>query len=99
MECYLDNSATTKCSQAATEKMVELLTKEFGNPSSMHEMGMIAENEVKAAAEKIASTLKVQPKEIYFTSGGTESNNLAILGVADAAKRRYDLSAHRSGLP
>lgn len=88
MECYLDNSATTKCSQAATEKMVELLTKEFGNPSSMHEMGMIAENEVKAAAEKIASTLKVQPKEIYFTSGGTESNNLAILGVTDAAKRR-----------
>lgn len=87
MECYLDNSATTVCSPAATEKMVELLTKEYGNPSSMHQKGMDAENEMRKAAEKIAATLKVQPKEIIFTSGGTESNNLAILGIAEAYKR------------
>ncbi len=88
MECYLDNSATTVCSKAATEKMVDLLTKEYGNPSSMHLKGVDAENEVKAAAEKIAATLKVSAKEIIFTSGGTESNNLAILGIAKAYKRR-----------
>lgn len=87
MECYLDNSATTSCSKAATEKMVELLTKEYGNPSSMHLKGVDAENELKVASEKIAKTLKVNAKEILFTSGGTESNNLAILGIAAAKKR------------
>jgi len=87
MECYLDNSATTGCCKAATDKMVELLTKEFGNPSSMHQKGVDAENEIKLASERIAATLKVLPKEITFTSGGTESNNLAILGIAAAMKR------------
>lgn len=84
MEAYLDNSATTKCSKKATEKMVDLLTKDFGNPSSMHMKGVIAENYINEAKKKIAKTLKVLDKEIYFTSGGTESNNLAIIGSAMA---------------
>lgn len=87
MEAYLDNSATTSCSKAATEKMVELLTQDYGNPSSMHMKGVIAEKYITEAKKKIAKTLKVDEKELIFTSGGTESNNLAIIGSALANKR------------
>ena len=87
MEAYLDNSATTSCSKAATEKMVELLTQDYGNPSSMHMKGVIAEKNITEAKKKIAKTLKVEEKELVFTSGGTESNNLAIIGSALANKR------------
>ena len=87
MEAYLDNSATTRCSRAAADLMMKLLTEDFGNPSSMHNKGVIAENYMNDARRKIARTLKVQEKEICFTSGGTESNNLAIIGVAEANKR------------
>jgi cysteine desulfurase len=88
MEAYLDNSATTRCDGAAAELMMKLLTQDYGNPSSMHHMGVIAENYITEARKKIAKTLKVQDKEIIFTSGGTESNNLAIIGAAEANKRR-----------
>ena len=87
MEAYLDNSATTPCGKAATEKMVELLTMDYGNPSSMHMKGVVAENYINEAKKKIAKTLKVEEKELIFTSGGTESNNLAIIGSAIANKR------------
>lgn len=87
MEAYLDNSATTSCSPAATEKMVALLTQDYGNPSSMHMKGVIAEKYITEAKKKIAKTLKVEEKELIFTSGGTESNNLAIIGSALANKR------------
>lgn len=87
MEAYLDNSATTSCSKAATEKMVELLMQDYGNPSSMHMKGVVAEKYITEAKKKIAKTLKVEEKELYFTSGGTESNNLAIIGSAIANKR------------
>ena len=87
MEAYLDNSATTSCSLAATEKMVALLTQDYGNPSSMHMKGVIAEKYITEAKKKIAKTLKVEEKELIFTSGGTESNNLAIIGSALANKR------------
>jgi cysteine desulfurase len=87
MEAYLDNSATTSCSPAATDKMVELLTQDYGNPSSMHMKGVIAEKYITEAKKKIAKTLKVEEKELFFTSGGTESNNLAIIGSALANKR------------
>lgn len=87
MEAYLDNSATTSCSKVATEKMVELLTQDYGNPSSMHMKGVIAEKYITEAKKKIAKTLKVEEKELVFTSGGTESNNLAIIGSALANKR------------
>ena len=87
MEAYLDNSATTVCSKAATEKMVELLTKDYGNPSSLHMKGIDAEREVTEAKKKISKLIKAMDKEIYFTSGGTESNNLAIIGGARANAR------------
>ena len=87
MEAYLDNSATTRCAKEATELMMELLWQDYGNPSSMHHMGVIAENYMEEARKTIARTLKVQEKEIFFTSGGTESNNLAILGGAEANRR------------
>lgn len=87
MEAYLDNSATTKCSERAKELMVRLLMEDYGNPSSLHLKGAKAEAYIKEARKKIAKTLKVDEKEILFTSGGTESNNLAILGSVEANKR------------
>lgn len=87
MEAYLDNSATTRCSKAAADMVYKLLTEDFGNPSSLHMKGVIAENYINDAKKKIAKTLKVQEKEILFTSGGTESNNLAIIGSALANQR------------
>ena len=87
MEAYLDNSATTRCSKAAADKRVLLLTEDFGNPSSLHRKGVIAEKYINEAKKKIARTLKCQEKEIVFTSGGTESNNLAIIGSAMANQR------------
>ena len=87
MEAYLDNSATTKCSERAFALMQRVLLEDYGNPSSLHMKGVIAERYVKEAKEKIAKTLKVNEKEILFTSGGTESNNLAIIGTALANKR------------
>ncbi len=87
MEAYLDNSATTRCSDEAVKIMTKVLQEDFGNPSSLHNKGMEGENYVKAARSEIAKTLKVNDKEIYFTSGGTESNNLAIIGAARAYRR------------
>lgn len=87
MQAYLDNSATTRCSKRATDLMVKLLTEDFGNPSSMHMKGVEAERYIKEAKEKIAKTLKIDEKEIVFTSGGTESNNMALIGAALANKR------------
>ena len=87
MQAYLDNSATTRCSKRAADLMVKLLTEDFGNPSSMHMKGVEAENYIKEAKQKIAKTLKIDEKEIVFTSGGTESNNMALIGAALANKR------------
>lgn len=87
MQAYLDNSATTKCSERAKNKMLQTLLTDYGNPSSLHMMGVDAERYVKEAQEKIAKTLKAEPKEIIFTSGGTESNNMALIGTAMANKR------------
>ena len=87
MEAYLDNSATTRRSDRACQLMVDLLTKDYGNPSSLHMKGIEAERFVETAKKKIAKTLRVSEKEIIFTSGGTESNNLAIIGAAMANRR------------
>lgn len=87
MQVYLDNSATTRCSEAAREVVERLLCEDFGNPSSMHQKGVDAERYVKEAAASIAKTLRCREKEIVFTSGGTESNNMAILGTALANRR------------
>ena len=85
---YLDNSATTKPDKAVADKIYEMLTVNFGNPSSFHKEGLNANLELRAAREKIANALSCESEEIYFTSGGTEANNLAILGVAEAGKRK-----------
>lgn len=87
MEAYLDNSATTKVFDEVKDIMVETMLKDYGNPSSMHLRGVEAEKYVKEARENIAKTLKVDEKEIVFTSGGTESNNMAITGTALANRR------------
>lgn len=86
-EIYLDNSATTRVSKEAAEKALYMMTECYGNPSSLHSKGFAAEKEMTAAREIIAERLSAQPGEIYFTSGGTESDNIAILGAAHAKKR------------
>ena len=88
MEVYLDHSATTRCCREAADLMVRIMTEDYGNPSSMHRKGMEAENYLREAASELAGILKVQEKEIYFTSGGTESNNWALVGTAMANRRR-----------
>ena len=85
---YLDNSATTKPDKAVADKIYEMLTVNFGNPSSFHKEGLNANLELIAAREKIANALSCESEEVYFTSGGTEANNLAILGAAEAGKRK-----------
>jgi len=87
MQAYLDNSATTPCSPAAAALVAKVLTEDFGNPSSMHMKGVEAEKYIKEAASVIAKTLHCREKELIFTSGGTESNNLAIIGSAMANAR------------
>ncbi len=87
MEAYLDNSATTRCYEEVKDIVVKTMMEDFGNPSSMHMKGVEGEHYIKEAAAKIAKTLKVDEKEIYFTSGGTESNNWALIGTAIANQR------------
>ena len=88
MECYFDNAATTAVFPEVRELMVKVMGEDYGNPSSLHMKGVIAEKYIKEAASKIAKELKCQEKELVFTSGGTESNNLAIIGTALAKRRQ-----------
>lgn len=88
MEVYLDNSATTRCSGRAKNLMIQILTEDYGNPSSLHNKGKEAEDYIKEAKRKIAKTLKSDEKELVFTSGGTESNNMALIGGALANRRQ-----------
>lgn len=85
---YLDNCATTKPRKQVVDKMVDMLTNDFGNPSSLHRLGLNTEKKVKEAREIIASFLKVESKEVYFTSGGTESNNIAVQSIARKYSRK-----------
>lgn len=87
MEVYLDNSATTRVLPEVVELMKRVMLEDYGNPSSMHNKGVLAERYIKTAREQIAKVLKVTEKEILFTSGGTESDNLALIGCAMANKR------------
>ncbi len=88
MEAYLDNSATTKCMPEVIDICVKTMSIDYGNPSSKHMYGVNAERYIKESRDKITSLLKCQDKELLFTSGGTESNNMAIIGTAMANKRR-----------
>lgn len=87
MEAYFDNSATTRVFDCVKDIVVKVMTEDYANPSAKHKKGMEAERYVKQAREIVAKTLKVQDKEICFTSGGTESNNMALIGTAMANKR------------
>jgi len=87
MNVYLDNSATTRTFDEVTQYMAQIMRDTYGNPSSMHMAGVNAENELKIAKKTIADTIKVDEREIIFTSGGTESDNLALIGCAMANKR------------
>ncbi len=87
MEAYFDNAATTAVYPEVKELMVKLLTEDYGNPSSLHMKGVDAEKYIKEATSRIAKELKCQEKELVFTSGGTEANNLAIIGGAMAHRR------------
>lgn len=88
MEIYFDNSATTKTAECVNEKMLEVLNEAWGNPSSLHKIGMNAEKYLKKSARIIADEIGANADEIYFTSGGTESNNIAIMGYTAANKKR-----------
>jgi len=87
-QIYLDNSSTTKVLDEAAQAVFDVMTTYFGNPSSLHRKGIEAEKIMRQAREYIAQALGVTPGEIYFTSGGTESNNWAIKGAAHALRRR-----------
>lgn len=87
-DIYLDNSATTRCFPEAAALMNEIFLEDYGNPSSMHHRGVTAERRVLEAKKTLAGLLKVKEKNLYFTSCGTESDNLAIIGGALAAQRR-----------
>lgn len=87
MEAYLDNAATTRAFDSVKNIMMETLGVDYGNPSSMHMKGIEAERYIKDAKDIVAKSLKVDSKEIIFTSGGTESNNMALIGTALANNR------------
>jgi cysteine desulfurase len=79
-EIYLDNSATTKPTKNVIQAVLKCMEEDYGNPSSLHAMGLAAERILKNSRETIARALNCSPQEVVFTSGGTEANNLAIMG-------------------
>ena len=87
MEAYFDNSATTKVLDCVKDAVVDAMCVNYGNAAAKHRKGVEAENLIREAKKAIANTLKVQEKEILFTSGGTESNNTALIGTALANRR------------
>lgn len=87
-EIYLDNSATTKVSAASANAVVKMMTEDYGNAASLHRKGYEAEQTLISAKKTFASLLSCREDEIYFTSGATESNNMALQGAAEAGKRR-----------
>ena len=89
-EIYLDNAATTRASPEVSAEVSRCLTDAYGNPSSIHDKGLEAEEIISRAAAALASVLEVNPDELLFTSGGTEANNMAILGALPTPGRARD---------
>ncbi len=87
MEVYLDNAATTQVDPAVIDVMVDMMASVYGNPSSLHRLGMQAEKRVKEARRQVAKALGATPEEFIFTSGGTEASNLAIQGILEANEK------------
>ena len=92
MNVYLDNSSTTQAYKECAELVADVMYNSFGNPSSLHRKGIEAEKIIKTAREQIAETIKALPAEIFFTSGGTESDNLAIIGACRAGRGKHIIS-------
>ncbi len=92
MEIYFDNSATTKPYDEVAAAVFDTMKNNYGNPSSLHKLGIDAERAVKQAKERIAAAIKANPSEVFFTSGGTESDNIAIMGAAKANRGRHIIS-------
>jgi len=88
VEVYLDNSATTRPRNEVVDEMITMLKNNYGNPSSLHRKGLEAEKKIKSARKKVSTFLKVREDEVFFTSGGTESNNIAIQGIVNRNKKR-----------
>ena len=88
IEAYLDNSATTRVCSEAIDCMLDCLNNNWGNPSSLHEKGIQAEDLLERARKTVAGAIGCEPSEIVFTSGGTQSNNIAVFGAVEAAKRK-----------
>lgn len=84
MQVYLDNSATTKQYEEVTQTMIRVMEDNFGNPSSLHSLGLKAEKEVREARKNVAAALGAAEEEIFFTSCGTESDNTVLMGAAQA---------------
>lgn len=93
-EIYYDNSATTRTREEAAKLVYEMLTDCYGNPSSLHRKGFAAQQRLEQARAQMAQALGCQPGEIYFTAGGTEADNLAILGAARAQQRAGQADCH-----
>ena len=87
MNIYADNAATTKMSDKAIEVMTEYMKNTYGNPSSLYTIGQRAKEELESARARIAALINAQPREIYFTSGGSEADNQAIFSAAEKGKR------------
>ena len=85
---YLDHAASTPLDPDVLEAMLPFLRNDFGNPSSMHEVGRRARNAIDVARDQVAASIGAQPREIVFTSGGTEADNLAIRGALDRQRQR-----------
>jgi len=94
VNAYLDNSSTTRAYKECAELVADVMYNSYGNPSSLHRKGIEAEKIIKNAREQIAETIKASPGEIYFTSGGTEADNLAIIGGCRAGRGRHVLSTN-----
>ena len=88
MKIYADNAATTKMSHAAVEAMLPYLEESFGNPSSLYTMGQEAKEALEKARAEIAAIIHAEPREIYFTSGGSEADNQALRSAAELGKRK-----------
>ena len=87
---YFDNAATTKVSDIAAAAVLRVMTENFGNPSSLHHLGVLAENEILSAGKTIKEILSAGDSEIIFTSSRTEANNLAVLGAFMPRQKRYN---------
>lgn len=94
MEVYMDNAATTRAYSEVVQLMNKIMEEDYGNPSSLHMKGVEAERYIRRAREILAGILKVEEKELIFTSGGTESNNLAIIGGSIGESESRQASDH-----